>query len=282
VSTKRNVFLCHASEDKQQVVLPLRDALIAAGITCWLDEAEIHWGDSIVDKVTLGLRDSDFVIVVLSKVFVAKPWPRRELASALSRELSTGTVRVLPLIVGNDEEREFVLRELPLLHDKLHLTWDGDARPVIRALRPRLTASQEPTSERTKHAGRFRGSGSYCARCGASTGNPTSCTGGYTFHEFVRGAGHEFCNRCGTRVGSPTVCIGGYVCHSFIQGTGHEFCNRCGAKTGLPSDCTGGWVHHAWVQGTGEEFCNRCGAETGNASECTGGYVHHASIRRFK
>ena len=34
-------FICHASEDKESVARPLRDALAKLGITAWLDEFEI-------------------------------------------------------------------------------------------------------------------------------------------------------------------------------------------------------------------------------------------------
>ena len=37
----RGVFICHASEDKEMYVCPFAAALASAGITCWLDEAEI-------------------------------------------------------------------------------------------------------------------------------------------------------------------------------------------------------------------------------------------------
>jgi len=49
------IFVCHASEDKGDVVRPLVVAFTAAGVSCWYDEAEIQWGDSITQKVNEGL-----------------------------------------------------------------------------------------------------------------------------------------------------------------------------------------------------------------------------------
>ena len=80
----RDVFLCHAREDRAPVVRPLATALEQAGISCWYDEAEIRWGDSITQKVNDGLGISRYVIVVLSTAFLEKPWPRRELHAALN------------------------------------------------------------------------------------------------------------------------------------------------------------------------------------------------------
>ncbi len=143
----RDVFLCHASEDKHSIVRSLHEGLTKSGITCWLDEAEVRWGDSIVEKVQEGLRESQFVIVVLSKTFLAKPWQRRELAAALSVEASTGGVRVLPLLAGDEREKRAILKEFPLLADKLYLVWDGDPSRVIQAMVRRLQKNRGSEAE---------------------------------------------------------------------------------------------------------------------------------------
>jgi hypothetical protein len=54
----REIFLCHASEDKAAVVKPLAEALNKAGISNWLDAAELEWGDSITQKINEGLSKS--------------------------------------------------------------------------------------------------------------------------------------------------------------------------------------------------------------------------------
>jgi len=41
-----DVFICHASEDKDAVARPLAKALEARGLTVWLDEFQIKLGDS--------------------------------------------------------------------------------------------------------------------------------------------------------------------------------------------------------------------------------------------
>jgi hypothetical protein len=47
----RDVFLCHTSEDKDEVVRPLVAALAESDISVWFNEAEIKWGDSITQAV---------------------------------------------------------------------------------------------------------------------------------------------------------------------------------------------------------------------------------------
>jgi len=56
----RDIFICHASEDKQAIVRPLVAAFKAQKISCWVDEAEIRWGDSITQKVNEGLAQSRY------------------------------------------------------------------------------------------------------------------------------------------------------------------------------------------------------------------------------
>ena len=85
---KKDVFICHASEDKLTIIKPLLAALDKEGITYWYDEAEINWGESIPNKVNEGLRISRYVLVVLSSFFLSKNWPQRELNSALNTESS--------------------------------------------------------------------------------------------------------------------------------------------------------------------------------------------------
>ena len=77
----RDVFLCHASEDKEIIVRPIARECRKHQITCWVDEAEILWGDSIIEKVNEGLKMSQYVIVVLSESFIAKNFPKKELYS---------------------------------------------------------------------------------------------------------------------------------------------------------------------------------------------------------
>lgn len=134
----RDIFICHAGEDKDEIVRPMAEAFSQAGISCWYDEAEIRWGDSIVQKVNEGLATSRYVVVVFSPAFVQKNWPQRELNAVLNQEASTGEVKVLPLLVGSEEEKRQILSQFPLLNDKRYLPWDGDLRNIVNALLSRL------------------------------------------------------------------------------------------------------------------------------------------------
>ncbi len=100
----RDVFICHAGPDKSAYVRPFVESLRDHGITYWFDEAEIRWGASIISKVNDGLKRSRFVIVFLSPNFLQRNFPEAELNNALSREIKTGSVVVLPILIASDTE----------------------------------------------------------------------------------------------------------------------------------------------------------------------------------
>jgi len=137
----RDVFLCHASEDKDLVVRPLFQALEQSRISAWYDEAEIRWGESITKAVNRGLAESRYVIVILSRAFLSKNWPQRELNAVLNLEASDGEVRVLPLVLG--DAHDAVLAAYPLLNDKRYLEWSGDPSPIITEFK-KLLPTDEP------------------------------------------------------------------------------------------------------------------------------------------
>jgi hypothetical protein len=129
----KDIFIVHASEDKAAVVHPLVFALEQAGISYWLDDEKIAWGESVTAKVNEGLKISNYVVVILSRAFLSKNWPQRELWAALNREAQTGDAKILPLFVGSDADIQYFLSELPLLNDKRYLVWDGSPQSVVRS-----------------------------------------------------------------------------------------------------------------------------------------------------
>lgn len=149
MTDKRDVFICHASEDKPEIVKPLLDSLNNAGISYWYDDAEIIWGDSITEKINEGLKISRYVIVILSENFLARNWTKREFNSAVNIEASSGEVRVLPLIVGTAEVKKHILETYPIINDKKYLLWENNPSAIIDALRKCLLKSKH--SKGKKH-----------------------------------------------------------------------------------------------------------------------------------
>ena len=130
-----DVFICHASDDKKEVVEPLYKYLDSVGIRCWYDRGEIMWGDSIVGKINEGLRNSRFVIVVISPALIGKTWATKEMYAAISQEIDFDETRVLPLMVGGDEDIRQIRVQLVLQRDKRYLRWSGNPQDIERELR---------------------------------------------------------------------------------------------------------------------------------------------------
>jgi hypothetical protein len=57
-----DLFLSHASEDKEAIARPLYSALSAKGISVWFDEAVLEIGDSLRRKIDEGLAKCRSVI----------------------------------------------------------------------------------------------------------------------------------------------------------------------------------------------------------------------------
>lgn len=92
-----DVFICHASEDKEAFVRPLADALINRHVEVWYDEFALSLGDSIRRAIDRGLAQSRFGVVVLSPDFFAKNWPQYELDGLLGKEMAGKDKVILPV-----------------------------------------------------------------------------------------------------------------------------------------------------------------------------------------
>lgn len=111
-----DVFISHASEDKDDVVRPLANALQLNGLRVWYDEFELKIGDSLRRKIDRGLASSRFGIVVLSKSFIKKGWTNYELDGIITRSIS-GEQVILP--IWHDITKKEVLDYSPSLADKV-------------------------------------------------------------------------------------------------------------------------------------------------------------------
>lgn len=97
------VFLSHASEDKERFVLRFAQLLRAKGVDVWLDRWEMVPGDSLVDKIFQeGIGEAAAVIVVVSKHSVAKPWVREELNAAVVKRINKGSL-LIPVVLDSCE-----------------------------------------------------------------------------------------------------------------------------------------------------------------------------------
>ena len=92
-----DVFISHATEDKEEFVKPLANALIKQGLRVWYDEFELKIGDSLRRSIDRGLVNSKYGIVVLSLSFFAKKWTQYEIDGLVAREVNADSKVILPI-----------------------------------------------------------------------------------------------------------------------------------------------------------------------------------------
>lgn len=95
-----DLFICHASEDKDSFVRPLAEALRQRHVEVWYDEFSLKLGDSIRRSLDKGLRQSRFGVVVLTKSFFEKQWPQYELDGLAELEMKGRDKVILPVWHG--------------------------------------------------------------------------------------------------------------------------------------------------------------------------------------
>lgn len=100
---KYDIFISHASEDKDLLVRPLAMILERLSVRVWYDEFSLKLGDSLTTSIDIGLQESRFGLLVLSKSFLGKNWPDYEYRSLLTRQIDGDKV-ILPLWYGVTKE----------------------------------------------------------------------------------------------------------------------------------------------------------------------------------
>jgi hypothetical protein len=110
LTRQHDAFISHASEDKDDFVRPLVEALEASGFDVWYDEFSLKVGDSLRRSIDRGLSNSRYGIVVLSGAFFDKNWPQYELDGLVAKEME-GRKVILPIWhkVSKDEVMRYSL-----------------------------------------------------------------------------------------------------------------------------------------------------------------------------
>lgn len=111
-----DLFISHASEDKDTFVRPLAEALIQKHVQVWYDEFSLELGDSIRQSIDVGLSHSRFAVIVLSSAFFQKKWTQYELDGLTEIEMGGRNKVLLPVWygIGHDD----VVRYSPSLANR--------------------------------------------------------------------------------------------------------------------------------------------------------------------
>jgi len=123
-----DVFISHASEDKNSIARPIYDECQSKGLVAFLDEEEVSWGDSLTEILNHALGKSKLFLAVLSANSIDKKWPLREINTALARQIE-GKQKFLPLLVGSPG-----MESLGLTSDLFYITWENNPTEIADKL----------------------------------------------------------------------------------------------------------------------------------------------------
>jgi hypothetical protein len=135
-----SIFLSHTSVDKPFVEKLARD-LRRLGINVWFDKWEIKVGESITWKIEEGIREHEYLGIVLSPDALRSEWVKSELSAAWTRQMRTKKIGVLPILYRDCE--------IPLfLSDRKYADFRDDYQVGLQALAGVLGISETETINR--------------------------------------------------------------------------------------------------------------------------------------
>lgn len=144
-----DVFISHASEDKDELVRPLATLLTEKyNLKVWYDEFTLEWGDKLRRKIDKGLASSKYGIVVLSKNFFSKEWPQYELDALFDRQIKEDKV-ILP--IWHKLSKDEVSRYCPTVSSILALdTFNYTIEEIAEKVNKIVIGSKQDEAEEVK------------------------------------------------------------------------------------------------------------------------------------
>jgi hypothetical protein len=125
----RDVFLCHAWDDRQGSAKELHDLLEERGVKVWFSEKDVLLGSPLLREIDKGLAKSRIGIVLVTPEFLkriqAEGIADKELSALLAGE------RLVPIVHGTTYE---ALRDVsPLLASRSGLSTANGSMTIVAA-----------------------------------------------------------------------------------------------------------------------------------------------------
>ncbi len=125
----RDVFLCHAWDDRQGSAKELHDLLVERGVKVWFSEKDVLLGSPLLREIDKGLAKSRIGIVLVTPEFLkriqAEGIADKELSALLAGE------RLVPIVHGTTYE---ALRDVsPLLASRSGLSTANGSMTIVAA-----------------------------------------------------------------------------------------------------------------------------------------------------
>jgi hypothetical protein len=124
------VFISHRGSDAD-LASRLAEEIQRKGYNVWLDDWEILVGDSVVERINVGLENAKYAVICYSDSGVISNWMSREWMSALARQLEGHGIRLLPVRLSGGTPPAILadIRYADLVKD-----WDRGVAELMRSL----------------------------------------------------------------------------------------------------------------------------------------------------
>ncbi|QJR16716.1 hypothetical protein DSM104440_03552 [Usitatibacter palustris] len=132
----RDVFLCHAWDDRQGPAKELHDALVAAGVKVWFSEKDLGLGVPMMRAIDKGLVNSRIGLVLVTPALLAR-LPKEGVAD---KELSALLARNQLVPIVHKTTYEALRNVSPLLASRSGLDTTEDSIAVVAAKIAELVA----------------------------------------------------------------------------------------------------------------------------------------------
>jgi len=147
---KKKLFISHASEDKDDFVRPMAEAL-TKDYEVWYDEYQLVMGANLLEAIDRGLSACDYGVVVLSKDFFSKKWPQAELNALFALEEKDRKV-ILPVWKGMDAEE--VKKYSPILAGRVAARSDDGIEKVVTEIGRAISFFERGRTVEVAHIGK--------------------------------------------------------------------------------------------------------------------------------
>lgn len=99
-----DIYIVHSPEDRNNIVYKLEDSLKHRKYKVWVEYNNISVGDSIIESIEKGLKNSRVGIVIISVNLLTSDWAKKEISVLLSKYITSGK-KILPIWIGVTEEQ---------------------------------------------------------------------------------------------------------------------------------------------------------------------------------
>ncbi len=139
IPVKRDVFLCHAWDDRKSVAKELHDYLESKGVSVWFSEKDVVLGSSLLREIDKGLSNTRVGIVLVTPALLnrlkGEGIADKELSVLLARDL------LVPIVHGTTYDD---LREVsPMLGSRSGLSTSEDSFEIIATKLSELVSIEE-------------------------------------------------------------------------------------------------------------------------------------------